>query len=52
MDRLNHLSLIGLMNEELGRKVMIKFVGLRATPYKYLIFDGSEDKKSKRHEKN
>ena len=30
---------------------MTKFVGLRANTYSYLIDDGSEDKKSKRHKK-
>ena len=39
---------IGLMKDELGRKTMTKFVGLRAKKYSYLIDDGSEDKK-KRH---
>ena len=31
------------MKDELGRKVMTKFVGLRAKTYSYLIGDGSED---------
>ena len=35
------------MQDELGRKIMAKFVGLRAKPYSYLIDDGSEDKKAK-----
>ena len=35
------------MDDELGRKIMIKFVGLRADIYSYLIDDGSEDKKAK-----
>ena len=35
------------MNDELGRKIMIKFVGLRTDIYSYLIDDGSEDKKAK-----
>ena len=35
------------MKDELGEKIMIKFVGLRAKPYSYLIDDGSEDKKAK-----
>ena len=39
------------MNDKLGGKVMTKFVGLRAKSCSYLIDDGSEDKKSKRHEK-
>ena len=32
---------IVLMKDELGRKVMIKFAGLRAKTYSYLIDDGS-----------
>ena len=35
------------MKDELGRKVMMKFIGLRAKTYSYLIDDGSEDKKAK-----
>ena len=38
---------IGLIKDELGRKIMTIFVGLRAKTYSYLIDDGSEDKKSK-----
>ena len=34
------------MKDELGRKIMIKFVRLRAKTYSYLIDDGSEDKKA------
>ena len=40
-------NVIGLMKDELGRKIVIKFVGLRAKTYSYLIDDGSEDKKAK-----
>ena len=39
------------MNDELGEKIMTNFVGLRAKTYNYLIDDGSEDKKEKRHNK-
>ena len=35
------------MKDELDRKIMIKFAGLRAKTYSYLIDDGSEDKKAK-----
>ena len=39
------------MKDELGVKIITKFVGPRAKTYSYLIDDGSEDKKSKRHKK-
>ena len=39
-------KVIGLMKDELGRKIMAKFVGLRAKIYSYLIDDDSEDKKA------
>ena len=35
------------MKDELVRKVMTKFVELRAKPYSYLIDESSEDKKAK-----
>ena len=40
-------NVIGLMKDELGRKIMTKFVGLRVKTYSYLTDDGSEDKKKK-----
>ena len=35
------------MKDKLGGKIMIKFVGLRAKIYSYLIDDSSKDKKAK-----
>ena len=40
-------KVIQLMKNELTGKIVIKFVGLRAKSYSYLIDDGSEDKKAK-----
>ena len=39
------------MKDELVRKIMIKFVELRAKTYSYVINDGSKDKKLKVHKK-
>ena len=39
--------MIRLINDELGGKIMTKFVGLRAKMYCYLIDDGSDDKIAK-----
>ena len=38
---------ISLMKDDLGGKIQIKLVGLKAKTYSYLIDDGSEDKKVK-----
>ena len=40
-------KLIGLMKDELGGKIITKFVGLRVRTYSYLIDDANEDKKEK-----
>ena len=40
-------SIIGLMKDELGRKIMIKLVELKAKTYNYLIDNSSEDIKAK-----
>ena len=39
------------MKDKLGRKIITKFVGLRAKTYSYLKNDDSKDKKRKRHKK-
>ena len=38
---------MALMKDELRRKIIKNFVGLRGKTYSYLIDDGSEDKKEK-----
>ena len=40
-------KIIGLIKDELGWKMVTKFVGLRVKAFSYLIDDGSEDKKTK-----
>ena len=40
-------KIIGLMKDELDGKILIKFVGLRAKTFRYLIDGSSEDKKAK-----
>ena len=45
-------KVIGLMKDELGRKIITKLVGLRAKTYSYLIDDSNEDKKNKKAQKS
>ena len=40
-------KLIGLMRDDLRGKIRVKFAGLRAKTYSYLIDDCSEDNKAK-----
>ena len=40
------------MKDELGGKIMIKFVGLKAKTYSCLIDDSSEDKKKQKAQKS
>ena len=47
MPKAKNKKVIGLMKDELGQKIIIKFVGLSAKTYIYLIDDHSEDKKAK-----
>ena len=44
-------KVIGLFKDELGGKVMIDFVGLKAKTYAYLIDDDSKHKKDKGRKK-
>ena len=44
-------KVIGLIKDELGGKIMKKFVGFKAKTYIYLRDDGSKDKKCKRQNK-
>ena len=37
-------KVIGFMKDKLGRKIMTKFIGLKAKTYSYLKVDGSEYK--------
>ena len=44
-------KIIGLMKDEVGGKIITKFVGLRAKTCRYLIDDVSKDKKAKDRKK-
>ena len=44
-------KVIGLFRDELGRKIMMEFVRLRAKTHAYLMVDDSEHKKGKGTEK-
>ena len=44
-------KVIELMKDEIGGKIMTKFVRLKAKTCIYVIDDGSEDKKNKRYKK-
>ena len=43
----NNKKVIGLIKDELGRKIITEFVTLRPKTYSYLINDCKEDKKAK-----
>ena len=42
-----HKRVIGSIKDELGGKIMIKFVAFGPKTYSYLIHDGNTDKKAK-----
>ena len=50
VDRLLHAGknkkVIGILKDELGGKIMTKFVALRTQTYSYLMDDGNSNKKS------
>ena len=45
------MKVIGVMKDELGGKVMKKFIGLRVKTQSHLTDNNEEDKKEKRHKK-
>ena len=48
MTKAKNKKVIGLLKEELGGKIMIKFLGLRTKTYSYSLDAGLEDKKTKK----
>ena len=40
-------TVLGLFNDELGRKIITEFIGLRPKAYSYLDDDGNDHKKAK-----
>ena len=40
-------TVVGVMKDKLGGKIMKEYIGFRAEIYSYLIDDGSENKKAK-----
>ena len=42
-------TVIGMMKDELGGKIMKEFIGLKPKCYSYLTGDGNVDKKAKRN---
>ena len=47
----NNKKVIELMKDELGGKIMTKFVALRPKTYSYLMDDSNNDKKAKETKK-
>ena len=45
-------KVIGLMEDELGRKIKTKVVGLKVKTYTYLKDDGNENKNEKKAQKS